>query len=54
MNKVLEFMAMGSPGNSNLVTKAHLIVNTDPDILQIKFCEIEDDGGMYANKSSCF
>ena len=31
-----------------------LIDDTDPEVLQINIFEIEDDGGIYANKSSCF
>ncbi|PVH68525.1 hypothetical protein DL98DRAFT_441023, partial [Cadophora sp. DSE1049] len=30
------------------------IDHTDPEVLQINIFEIEDDGGIYANKSSCF
>jgi hypothetical protein len=37
-------------------TSDHLVPidDTDPEVLQINIFEIEDDGGIYANNSSCF
>jgi hypothetical protein len=38
------------------ITFDHLVPidDTDPEVLQINIMEIEDDGGIYANKYSCF
>jgi len=38
------------------ITFDHLVPidDTDPEVLQINIFEIEDDGGIYADKTSCF